>query len=207
MDQNEFRADRGIVVEAPQSQPEAEGNPGLVWELVNSRRAVRRLGAPEHRGGGGANRQEGLPRCGASRGEGTRERKTEPRGRGGAGGGHPGSMCGARGNALFNPRCTSEVAVGTPHLHRWAREMKHPELPLVSGPGKIDAWVSETRQPAGQWVGGMAGPESGQGMAQGVAGLPGQVGPAWQGGWGRQHGGVFWVWGKASALPVAIVSD
>ena len=123
------------------------------------------------------------------------------------GGGHPSSVHGGCCITLFNTRCTMKWAWDPPpHLHRWAREMKHPEPHLVSGPDKIHAWMSETRQPAGRWVGGTAGPESGQGIAEGVAGLPGQVGPAWQGGWGRRQGGVFWVWGKASALPGAVVS-
>lgn len=47
-------------------------------------------------------------------------------------------------------------------------------------------------------MGRMAGPDPGQGTVEGVAGLPGQVGPAWQGGWGGWQGGVCWVRGKAS---------
>lgn len=71
-------------------------------------------------------------------------------------------------------------------------------------------WPSKTRargwgpgQPGGWWAGRTAGPSPGQGTVAGVAGLPGQVGPAWQGSWGGRQGGVCSVWGKASAFPAA----
>ena len=57
----------------------------------------------------------------------------------------------------------------------------------------------ETRWAGGWWVGRMASPDPGQGTAEGVAGLPGQVGPAWQGGWGGRQGGVCWVWARPAA--------
>lgn len=125
----------------------------------------------------------------------------------GWGGGHPSSTRGGCCITLFNPRCTSEVGVGAPP----PTQMGQGDEAARATPGQWSR--KEPRLGVGdstaRWTvgGGTAGPESGQGMVEGVAGLPGQVGPAWQGGWGGQQGGVFWVWGKASALPVAIVSD
>lgn len=94
---------------------------------------------------------------------------------------------------VYNPRCTSEVGVGAPP----PTQMGQGDEAARATPGqwsRKDARLGVGDSTA-RWTvgGGTAGPEPGQGMVEGVAGLPGQVGPAWQGGWGGQQGGVFWV--------------
>lgn len=108
------------------------------------------------------NSQEGPPRCGASRDEGTRERKTEQRERGGWGVDIPAPRAADAASPCLTLVAPLKWAWEPPHLHRWAREMKQPELHPVSGPGKMHAWVLETRQPAGQWGEGRLVPNLGR---------------------------------------------